>query len=520
MPSFFLDNKEIPFEPGDNIIKAARAAGVYVPHFCAHPALRKVATCRMCLVDVVDMGNGRGIPKLQTACTTAAAEGMKVEQNSAKVKASREAVMEFLLVNHPLDCPICDQAGECDLQDIAYEFGNGVSTMAQEKRVYGKRDIGSFLQLERNRCIHCTRCVRFTKEITGKAEMGVFQRNHHLTVDTFIDQPLTDKFQGNLADLCPVGAITIKDFRFKKRVWKLEKTPSVCAECSTGCNIEVHKHEDEVYRLVPRQNHDVNRWWMCDQGRVGFHSWLNREKRLSEVSVQGKPADYAAAVAKTAEQLKSMNLKAGEAIVVGSNFSTNEELYALKQFADNNLAGAKLVSPALVEEAPESDVFIENLIKKDKSPNSRGLKTFGFEATDLEKLDWSQAKVVFYVAGKETDAWLKQVLKKAPFSVLITPFKTGFEREATVVIPAVSHLEKTGTYINNAGRIQRNVAAVRPMANGKDECLILNDLSASVSGTPVVADTPEAVLEEMVQNTAAFSSLKGQEIPVLGIQLD
>ena len=223
MPTFYLDDQPIEFEPGEKVLAAALRSGVDIPHYCYHPGLSIVATCRMCLIDVIDMGNGRPIPKLQTACSTDAAEGMKIVINDDKVLDARKLVMEFLLVNHPLDCPICDQSGECVLQDYSFEHGSGESEMEYSKRVYGWRDIGSFVALERNRCIHCTRCERFTIEVTGTSEFGRFNRGHELTVDTFIDHPMSNKFQGNMADICPVGAITEKEFRFRRRVWKLKK---------------------------------------------------------------------------------------------------------------------------------------------------------------------------------------------------------------------------------------------------------------------------------------------------------
>ena len=277
MPKFYLDDKEIKFQKGDDILKAALKSKKFIPHYCAHEGLSRVATCRMCMVEVIS-ANGKAIPKLQTACSTPAEEGMKVITENKRVKEAREAVLEFLLINHPLDCPICDQSGECELQDFYFKYGRGKSLVQHEKRVYGWRDIGSFLQLERNRCIHCTRCVRFTQEVTGTHEMGVFGRNYQLSVDTFIDYPLSDNFQGNLADICPVGAITTKDFRFKNRVWMQKQTPSICNGCSTGCNIQVCHYQGQVFRFIPRENMEVNKWWMCDHGRLSFHNLVNKKK--------------------------------------------------------------------------------------------------------------------------------------------------------------------------------------------------------------------------------------------------
>src|SRR5690349_13135867 len=269
MPIIYVDDKPVEFKPGETILQAVyRQPDIDIPHYCFHPGLQITAQCRQCLVDIVDMGNGKGMPKLQTSCSTPATENMKVSTTNAKVKEGQKLVNEFLLVNHPLDCPICDQAGECDLQDTAFKFGTGHSEMNYEKRTYGWRNVGTFLALERNRCVQCSRCERFSRDIEGGHDFGMFLRSHELTFDTFEDHQITHKFQGNLADICPVGAITNRDWRFKKRAWKFKKTPTVCTSCSTGCNVTLEHHENRVYRLKPRENQDVNRWWMCDEGRV------------------------------------------------------------------------------------------------------------------------------------------------------------------------------------------------------------------------------------------------------------
>ena len=334
MPKFTLNNKELSFQKGEDILQVALREKNFIPHYCAHESLSRVATCRMCLVDVVDAGNGKAISKLQTACSTPIVEGMKVVTNNDKVKTARHSIMEFLLVNHPLDCAICDQSGECDLQDFSFEYGTGQSIVQHEKRVYGWRDIGSFLQLERNRCIHCTRCVRFTQEITGTHEMGVFGRNYQLTVDTFTDYPLFDNFQGNLADICPVGAITTKDFRFKNRVWLEKKMPSVCAGCSTGCNINISYYKGQVHRFLPRENMEVNKWWMCDIGRLSFHKLVDKEQRQLNCLWEKEPITWQKAIEIVKEKIQKLKADS-RVVVIASNQSTNEEIQALKNFCSN-----------------------------------------------------------------------------------------------------------------------------------------------------------------------------------------
>ena len=335
MPSFELDGKTVEFEPGEKILSAAMRAGIQIPHYCYHPGMSVVATCRMCMVDVIDMGNGRPAPKLQTSCSMDAVEGMKVETMNEKVKDAKELVMEYLLINHPLDCPICDQSGECVLQDYSFEFGSGKSEMEYSKRVYGWRDIGTFVALERNRCIHCTRCDRFTREITGTNEFGMFNRGHELTVDTYSDRPMTNQFQGNMADICPVGAITEKEFRFKRRVWKLKKTPSICVGCSTGCNVTIEYDKNEVFRLKPRDNPDVNKWWMCDQGRLTYKDLNIRENRIAYPL--GKTAEgfqeisWENAFSAIREKISELQPTSNEVIGLVDTHASNEELYLFKK---------------------------------------------------------------------------------------------------------------------------------------------------------------------------------------------
>ncbi len=278
MPTFHLDDTPIEFEPGENILSAALRAGIEIPHYCYHPGLQVTAQCRQCLVEVTDMGNGHGIPKLQTSCSTPIADGMKVSATSEKAVWGQTVVNEFLLVNHPLDCPICDQAGECDLQNFAFKYGSGHSEMDYEKRVYGWREVGSFIVLERNRCIQCSRCERFSRDIGGSHDFGSFLRSHELTFDTFEDAQITHKFQGNLSDICPVGCIMNRDWRFKKRAWKLNKTRTVCPTCSTGCNVTLEHHDNRVFRIKPRENPEVNRWWMCDEGRLNYTYLRSKEE--------------------------------------------------------------------------------------------------------------------------------------------------------------------------------------------------------------------------------------------------
>jgi ferredoxin len=288
-----IDGTEVVVNPGTPLIKAAEAAGRYIPHFCYHPGLTVVGQCRMCFVEVA------GMPKLATACSTSVGEGMNVQTNSEKVKAGQNATLEFTLLHHPLDCPICDRGGECKLQDYTYEYGPPRSRMEDEKKLHDKhRPISEQVILDQERCILCTRCVRFSAEVDGKEELVVMNRGSANVVDVFEGRPFSSKYSGNVVDLCPVGALTAKDFRFEARPWELRRHEAVCTGCSGGCNIEVHTKQrnpsiprpndplprPRIERLVPRENMQVNEWWMCDRGRWGYHFHNEDEKRLASPS--------------------------------------------------------------------------------------------------------------------------------------------------------------------------------------------------------------------------------------------
>src|SRR6516164_3432297 len=275
-----------------NLIQAAQKAGVFIPHYCWHPALSVVASCRMCLVEVGDMKDGKPImqPKVVPACQTPAKDGTVIVTNSEKARHAQQQTLESLLLNHPLDCPVCDKAGECLLQDFSYHFGRSESRMVDEKnQPPNKTYIGDNITLFTDRCIMCSRCVRFTREISGTAELQIINRGHHSEIDIFPGNPCNNKLAGNVVDLCPVGALGSKDFLYKQRVWFLKPQKSVCPDCSTGCSIFVDQNKDIVYRLRPRENPRAQGYFMCDEGRFGFH-YVNSEQRISRPLARARTA--------------------------------------------------------------------------------------------------------------------------------------------------------------------------------------------------------------------------------------
>ena len=524
MPSFELDGKTVEFEPGEKILSAAMRAGIQIPHYCYHPGMSVVATCRMCMVDVIDMGNGRPAPKLQTSCSMDAVEGMKVETMNEKVKDAKELVMEYLLINHPLDCPICDQSGECVLQDYSFEFGSGKSEMEYSKRVYGWRDIGTFVALERNRCIHCTRCDRFTREITGTNEFGMFNRGHELTVDTYSDRPMTNQFQGNMADICPVGAITEKEFRFKRRVWKLKKTPSICVGCSTGCNVTIEYDKNEVFRLKPRDNPDVNKWWMCDQGRLTYKDLNIRENRIAHPL--GKTAEgfqeisWENAFSAIQEKISELQPTSNEVIGLVDTHASNEELYLFKKLLKEGFDSDQLFFPDLEWEQPVSDFFINSLITSDKSPNRAGARMLGLKGAKSSEEVTSKIPTgtkVLLVFGKpfEDENLLSQA-GNIPLVINIAAWQSGWSETADVTLPGRLHSEKDATYTNKAGRVQRVNTAIRAFHKTRPDWMVLCGLMELLD-VDNKADSAEAVFQELSENEKGFQGLQWESIGSDGI---
>ena len=515
MPVFHLDDQPVEFEPGEKVLSAALRAGVEVPHYCFHPGLSVVATCRMCLVDVVDMGNGRPMPKLQTSCSMDAVEGMKVETQNTKTLEAREDVMEFLLINHPLDCPICDQSGECVLQDYSFEHGTGKSEMEYAKRVYGWRDIGTFVALERNRCIHCTRCDRFTREVTGTNEFGMYNRGHELTVDTYADRPMTNKFQGNMADICPVGAITDKEFRFKRRVWRLKKTPSICTGCSTGCNVTIEYDKNEVFRLKPRENPAVNRWWMCDEGRLSYRVMNERENRIMKPlgRVQGKlqPVSFEQAYQALAERISTLNPGAGGVLVLTDTNASNEALFMFRKFAQDGLGAEQVYCPMPDWQQPESDFFINSLITTDKTPNRAGARELGLtgvaDTAELATALAANPKVVIVLGNPfENATELRETLSKAQLIVSISTLFNGWAEIADVVLPGQLHSEQNATYTNKQRRVQRTHSAVQAPRQTRPEWQIFADL-LRVLDKDSGLDSADTVLQALGQEVPAFQNI-------------
>jgi NADH-quinone oxidoreductase subunit G len=384
MPRLTIDGRTVEVATGTNLIEAARVAGIEIPYFCYHPYLGVVGQCRICMVEI------EGQSRLAIACATPAAEGMTVKsETSTRAKEAREAVMEFLLANHPLDCPVCDQAGECLLQDHAMEeqratFTTGMTETRRTFPGYERRLIGPHVIQNQNRCIHCSRCIRFTQEISETSALTYKSRGNSAFIDTFDGTPFQDPMSACAADVCPVGALTVREFRFRKRAWKLQSTPSVCPGCSIGCNIFVQHHERVVHRFSPRENPAINATWLCDHGRFLAES-LNQQAYLyPQRRAAGQPAtaSWAEALPALAAELRgSRSLR-----VVGSANLSNEELYLARELFGRHLKGEIVVPVFPGEPRRMKNGKGEWLTSTDAHPNSLGARRLGLAAVDGEGL--------------------------------------------------------------------------------------------------------------------------------------
>ena len=449
MPKCTIDGKEIEFKPGENLITVAKRAGVDIPVFCYHPGLTVVAQCRMCYVEVEKM------PKLQTACSTMAAEGMVVKTQSDPVVKGRAGTMEFLLLNHPLDCPICDKAGECDLQDNSYGHGSAYMRHSEERRTYVDVDMGPVIEKNMNRCIHCTRCIRFGEEVAGIHEMVAIKRGNNIDITTIDGNPLKTEYAGNYADICPTGSLTLRDFRFRKRAWMLKKTATVCEGCSKGCNMEVQHEGNVIYRCVPRENLEINKHWMCDEGRFNYHYTQDPTRVLTPRSGEAT-IGWESAI----QNLKDLTEGKKITFLVGSDL-TQEELATVQEYISAYQKGSSIYHFGTdgVSESVDDGQADKILKMKSKTSNLSGAEKLGIKSISHLK---TATDVVVVIRGGRAD--LNVALKQVQGKKLIG-MGVFLEKEISafsLVLPGLAFTEKEGTIINHAGIEQKIKRAIVP----------------------------------------------------------
>ncbi len=506
--TFTVDGREVVARPGTNMIEAARTVGVEIPYFCYHPRLTVAANCRMCLVE----SSGAPPGKLLPACQTGIGEGVQIKTQTPKVKEQQRAVMEFLLLNHPVDCSICDQAGECKLQDYYMRYDHKDSRLEGSKILRGKRKaLNELVVIDNERCIICTRCVRFMDEVARAPQLGVFGRGSHERVDVAPEYgKLESNYSGNIVDLCPVGALLNRDFRFRARAWFLSAAPTTCAGCSRGCSIWADFMGQDVYRFRPRENEAVNKSWMCDQGRLSYKT-LNKHRLLQAVDGRGdagKEAGHAEIVKLAASKLKPL---LGSVAFAASPVASNEDLLAGFAFARDVL---KAKAVYVTGRAPgEGDDF---LMTPDKNPNRKGLtaiaRAFGLEAkpppalgTDID----SGAVKALYMLGHEVpedaDAFAKK-LERLELVIVSATHESPVTGMAHVLLPASTHAEDEGTFTNEDGLTQRFRRAFPPRGHARPHWAWAVELSRALGHEVQAASSREVfkLLAPSVPELAAF----------------
>jgi NADH-quinone oxidoreductase subunit G len=527
------------------MIQACEAAGVAVPHYCYHPKLPVAGNCRMCLVEfgLPALGPDRqpilnpdgtpkivlqtlpydpGVPRAAIACATPLSPGMEIYTNTPSVRKTREAVLESLLINHPLDCPICDQAGECKLQEYSVEYGQSESRFAETKVHKPKQvDLGPRIMLDDERCILCSRCIRFTRDIVGDDALGIVSRGGHSTLTAYPGRPFDNNYTLNTVDLCPVGALTSKDFRFQMRVWFLKETKNLCPSCGTGCNLVIGSRENRIYRYEPRQNDAVNSCWMCDFGRLNY-KWIQRPDRLTQVGRRNADGGFDAiswtqALREVADKIKT--LPAGALAIVASARQTNEELFLLQRLAQHR--------QALTDSIPRLGDADHLLVNADKNPNSTGTRLIGIAGPELgTQLPAMAAGIAegrikgLIVFGEDVvrHGLTEELLQRLELIVVSDVLPNATTALAHYLLPGCAHAEKRGSFVNVKRQLQRFNQAVEPPGNARPEWEFLVECVSRVLGEPLPT-TMEGLFNQMAKVIPAFQGQTWAGLGDLGKKL-
>ena len=525
------------FPKGTRVIEACEQAGSFVPRYCYHKKLSSPGNCRMCLIEMgfPRLGADRKpelgpdnkpiinwMPRPQISCAQDVADGIGVRTNSPLVKECQRGVMEFLLINHPLDCPICDQAGECRLQEFSVDFGTSKSRFLENKVKKPKNVLlGPRVTLDDERCILCSRCIRFCQEIAHDDVLGFVDRGSHTVLTAHPGKRLENNYSLNTVDICPVGALTSTDFRFKMRVWFLKETKSICTSCATGCNTIIGTREDVIYRQTPRENNHVNSCWMCDYGRLNF-KYLESENRLLEPQIRfdGKliPTDWSSAIAQAALQLKGFS--GPEIAIIASGRMTNEELWLTAQLA-------KSLGTQWIDIVPRREPGDNILLSEGRNPNTNGARLILqstaepganlLEIADAVKSGKIKALAVLAENPMHLGLSVEQ-LAQLPVFIVMDILKNEATEKATVVLAACGFAEKRGSMINGKGRLQRLNRAVRPPGNARDDWEILRALIQAVGGGDSLSSIDD-VFRKISESVPQFAGLSLSKIGDLGVHI-
>ena len=532
-----VDGNWIRVPSGTRMIEACKQAAAEVPHYCYHPKLTSPGNCRMCLVemgmpprpapgeqpDLDDDGHAKinWMPRPVIACANTVAEGMGIRTQSLLAKECRQGVMEFLLINHPLDCPICDQAGECTLQEYSVEHGNGQSRFLESKVKKPKNvEIGPRIRLDDERCVLCSRCVRFSKEVVDDDVLGFVDRGSHSVLTVHPDRKLENNYSLNTVDICPVGALTSNDFRFKMRVWFMRETKSLCTGCARGCNTLIGSREGKIYRETPRENNDVNSAWMCDSGRMEHHK-LEHPGRLTDPMIRrsGKHqiVDWTEAICRAARDLGKF--KGGQLAVIASGHMTNEELYLARTLSESLQAGAV----DIVKRTGEGDDYLAHC---DKNPNGNGARKVLKLRSPGSRLKSIRSKIAqgkiaaLLVIGEDLIecGFTEEELGGLKCLVVLHTMANPTAKMAHVVLPGSGYAEKRGSMINATGRLQRLNKAIDSPGQSREDWEILHELNRAVDGEDGVTELVD-VFSEMASAISLFKGLSFAGIGDLGVDV-
>ncbi|MEO5753617.1 MAG: molybdopterin-dependent oxidoreductase [Chthoniobacterales bacterium] len=524
------------FPKGTRLIEACEQAGSYVPRYCYHKKLSSPGNCRMCLIEMgmPKMGPDRKpligsdgkpeinwMPRPQISCATDVSEGLGVRTDSPMVEECRRGVMEFLLINHPLDCPICDQAGECRLQEFSVEYGRQDSRFLENKVKKPKNvELGPRVTLDDERCILCSRCIRFSKEIAKDDVLGFVDRGSFTTLTAHPGKRLENNYSLNTVDICPVGALTSSDFRFKMRVWFLKESKSFCTSCATGCNTLIGSREGVIHRQTPRENDAVNSCWMCDYGRLNF-DYLQSERRLLEPLVREQDnlqsATWSHATSSAAAQLKPF--VGWQIAILASGRMTNEELWLTQRLAQS-------LGVTLLDIVPRSGESDDILLSADRNPNTNGAQLLGVASDSGAMLEQikdaiasGQVRALISLGENPLRLGLTtEHLDRLAVYVVMDLLQNEATRFASAVLPSLGFAEKRGSMINGKGRLQRLNAAVRAPGQARDDWEILRDLIQALSGGNGVY-TIEDVFRQISESVPAFADLNLSKIGDFGVQV-
>ena len=505
MVSLTIEGRAVSVPDGTSILEAAKVAGVLVPHYCYHPGLPVAGVCRMCLVEV------EKAPKLAPSCATSVVEGQVVHVHSEKALEARKGVLEMLLINHPLDCPICDQAGECELQDYTYQEGRAEGRYREPKRFNPVEDFGGDVVYVANRCILCTRCVRFMDDIARDPVLSVVERGDRALIGKADEQDLTHPWAGNVIDLCPVGALLSKDSLNKARAWELDRAASICPNCSQGCNMIVETRDNQVVRLRPRPNEHVNKYFMCDHGRLDYR-WMNRPDRVETPLVRQSGvlaiADWEIALRSAAQLLSGKR-----AFVLASPNLSNEALFLLGRLV-RKTGGAGAFRVTHGAEAPLPGV--EDLaLRTDRAANVRGAELFGFLRSDAP-LAGMQSGDVLVVADEDLAGLDAGAAAKAGALLVVGTTLPAWARHgAAVVLPIANCVEEEGTFTNLRGRVQRFLQAKAAPGLARPSYFVLGDLLAAI-GEGQGYWTASSVFDALASAHSEFSGMSYDGLALRG----